>query len=360
MKKLIGSIPVEYPPLSVTSSINVTGGSVVQFYDGVNYTPNREGSPSSPIQITHNVSAVDPDGGSVTITRSTTFFEDDIAIASGDGYGVTGNVLLVEKNIPAGTAVVIKARTQFVDNRSGAVYERIDTVMLRTILKAEAQFQLELSQRGRVFFDGYRNPNVTTTVTAQLKQGSEEITDLTDITLKWLNSADLDAVENELYADAVSEDGRELTVDKTYIDHELITCEAWRDSELIASDTVTFIRKFNDVRFEDYIIGLPITPLEKEIVCTLEAYDMVGAIDVNAAFLLTWIVNEGGVEKELGQGTPLTVPVSSLNLKASSIRIYADVKQREAYAALTAMDAGEEVLLTDENDNVLTIETYGI
>lgn len=358
MKLIEQDIPVEYPPLHVTSALNVTGGSVVQFFDGTDYMPNREGTPSSPIMLEHNISAVDPDGGIVDITPSTTFYADDTAITTGGGYTITGDKLLVSKNLPPG-AVVIKAKTQFVDNRSGLVYERIDTITLRTLLKSDAQYQLELSQRGRVFFDGYRNPNTATTVTAVLKKGQDEVTSFTGITFKWLNSEGVDAEENELYSDGYSNGNRTLTVDKTYIDHELIRCEAWKGDELIAFDTVTFIRRFGNVRYMDDIRGIPIGPLTKEIVCTLEVYDNIGPIDVNAAFLVTWKAKEGSTDRVLGTDTPLTVPISSLNLKAKP-KIYADVKRREAWGAVTDIVDGEEVLLTDEQDRILTTEMYGI
>lgn len=359
--KLSGNkIQVEVTPLKLTGSLNITGGSAVQFFNGTSYTPNREGTPSSPILITHTVTAINPDTGqTVTDAKTTTFYENGVVISSStEGYELLdGGVLKVTKNIHANTSVEIKAITQFVDSRSGKVYERHDVVMLRTILKSEAQYQLDLSQSGVIYFDGYRNPNTTTTVTATLKKGSDVVTDLTGITFKWLNSAGLDAVENELYADSVSSDGKTLTVDKTYIDNEHIVCEAWQGEVLLASDTVTFVRKFNSFRSEIRIPELSLLPVVNVLNCSVSVTDILGNVDVDAAFLASWIVSENGVERKVTTGANAQIHVSSINMNAQNLKIYADLKRREAYAALTTEDPDE--LITDDDDNVLTVETYG-
>ncbi len=359
--KLSGrKIQVEVTPLRLSGSLNITGGSAVQFYDGVSYTPNREGTVSSPILITHAVSAIDPDTGlTVTDAMTTTFYENGVAISvSTPNYELIGaSTLKVKKNIAAGSSVDIKAITKFVDSRSGKIYEREDMVTLRTILKTPAQYQLNLSQRGAVYFDAYRNPNVTTTVTAKLFQGETEITNLTEITLKWLNSAGLDAVDNELYADVVSADKKTLTVDKTYIDNELIRCEAWIGAEMIASDSVTFVRDFGSFRTDIRIPELPLLPGVTTLHCSIFIADMLGNINVDSAFLVKWMVSEAGVDREIATGASVQIPVSSINLKATNLMIYPDVKRREAFAALTTEDIDE--LITDDLDNVLVVETYG-
>lgn len=353
-------IPVNYNPLNVSGSLIITGGSAVQFWDGTSYFPNRSGVPSSPILLTHNVSATDPDKGAVSIAYTTKFYENDVLIISSTpGYTIDANTLLVSKNIPAGSMVVIKAVSQFIDEVSGKVYERQDTETLRTIVKAEAKYQLNLSQRGVVYFDGYRNPNVTTTVVAELKKGTAVVTDLTGKTIKWLNADDLDALENELYADTVSPDGKTLTVDKTYIDHELIKCEVWEGSELIASDTVTFVRKFNNIKTDVRIPEVPLQPGVTTLNCSIRIFDQLGNIDnPDSVFLINWIVSEAGVEREIGVGASIQVPISSINLKAANLMIYPDVKRREAFAALTTDDIDE--LITDDLDNVLVVETYSL
>ena len=358
--KLSGNkIQIEYTPLKISGNLLITGGPAVQFYDGASYFPNRSGSPSSPILITHDLSAVDPDGILTSFQFSTLFYENDtLIISSTPGYTLIGaNAVRVEKNVPAGTSVVIKAVSELLDSRSGKVYRREDTTYLRTLLKSEAPYQMELSQRGVVFFDAYRNPNVTTTVTATLKKDGADLSDYTGIVFKWLNPAGLDAVENELYADAYSNGNRTLTVDKTYIDHELIRCEAWIGSEMIAFDTVTFVRKFNSFRADVHIPENPIQTGVNTLNCSIDITDVLGNVDVNAAFLVTWMVTEGGVNRQLATGTPAAIPVSSINLKAIP-DIWVDLKRREAFAALTTDDPDE--LLTDDDDNVLTIETFGL
>ncbi len=359
MKLSSHKIESEFTPLKVSSSLTVTGGSVVQFFDGANYTPNREGTPASPILITHSVSAFDSDANKqVVIALTTTFYENNVVISAGtNGYELLPNALKVTKNIIPGTAVEIKAISKFIDIRNNKIYEREDKKILRTITKAEAQYELNLSQSGVVFFDAYRNPNVTTAVVAELMQGSAVVTDFTGITLKWTNSAGLNVIDNELYADAVSLDQKTLTVDKTYIDRELITCEAWKDETLIASENVTFIRKFNSFRTNIIIPELPIQPGTTYLNCSIEISDMLGNINVDSAFLVTWMVSENNVERALGTGAKIKVPVSSINLNAANLMIYPDVKRRGAFAALTT-DNTEE-LLTDDLDNVLTVETYG-
>jgi hypothetical protein len=353
-------IQVEFTPLQVSGTLQLTGGSAVQFFDGVSYTPNREGVPASPVLLKHIVSVVNPDG-EITIAPTTLFYENgELITASTSGYELIGtDAVKVTKNITSGTSVVVKAITKFVDPRNDKVYEREDSVTLRTLLKAEPQYILNLSQRGAVYFDAYRNPNTTTTVTATLKKGNTEVTDFTGIIFKWLNSAGLDAIENELYGDVVSADGRTLTVDKTYIDHEQIKCEAWKGEELIASDTVTFIRKFNSFRTEVRIPELPIMPGTTELNCSVIITDTLGNVDVDAAFLVNWIISENGVEREVATGASVKIPVSSIDLTAVDLQIYPDLKRREAFAAVTVDDAGEEALLTDDLDNVLTVETYG-
>jgi hypothetical protein len=359
--KLSGhKIQREFTPLRVSGALNVTGGSVVQFFDGTSFTPNREGTPSSPILITHSVKAYDTDAGTESpISYATTFYENDVVITSGtSGYELLGNSLKVKKNIAGGTAVVIKSVSEFIDTRNNSVYKREDIVTLRTIIKAEAQYQLDLSQKGIVNFDGYRNPNTTTTITATLKKGKDIVTDMTGITLKWLNSDGLDAVENELYANSVSVDGKTLTIDKTYIDHELIKCEAWKGEVMVATESVTFVRKFNSYKTDIRIPELPLLPGVNTLSCSISMTDILGNIDVNSAFLVTWIVSENGVERVVATGASVKIPVSAINMTVPNLLIYPDVKRREAYAALTSEDPDE--LLTDDSDNVLTVETYGI
>ena len=328
--------------LNVSSSLNVSGGGLVQFFDGTNYTPNRAGAVSSPIVLTHNVNVVSNMGTPVTASITTLFYENDI---------------MIKKNIPGGTSVVIKAVSKFVDPGSGKLYERQDTVTLRTIIKSEAPYQMNLTQRGVVYFDAYRSPNVTTTVTAELKKGLDTVTDFTGIVFKWLNSAGLDVVDNELYADAYTNGNKTLTVDKTYIDNETIKCEAWRGSELLAFDTVTFVRKYNPYRSEVRIPELPLQAGVTTLNCSVILTDMLGNIDVDSAFLVTWFVSEAGVERQIATGASVQIPISSINLKAANLMIYPDVKRREAFAALTTEDPDE--LITDDLDNVLVVETYG-
>lgn len=361
--KLTGhNVQVDFTPLQLSGSLNVEGGSVVQFYDGESYIPNREGTPSSPILITHNLSSVNPDTAVAEskLTKTTTFYENDSVIsASTSGYELLPDgVLKVKKNIPAGTAVAIKAFTKAVDSRDGKLYEREDTLTLRTLLKSAAQYQLVLSQRGAIYFDGYRNPNVTTTVTATLKQGATEVTNLRGITLKWLNAAGLNAVENELYADMVSADGKTLTVDKTYIDQEVIVCEAWRGSELLAAETVTFIRKFNSFRFDVRVPELPLLPGVNTLNCSILVTDMLGNVDADKAFSVHWMVSENGIERQVATGAEAQIPLSAINMKAANLAVFPVLFRGEAFAALTTADMGE--FITDEADNVLTVETYGL
>ena len=362
--KLSGNkIQAEFTPLRVSGSLNVTGGALVQFYDGVSYTPNREGIPASPILLTHSVSAFDVDSNTqAVIELSTTFYEDNVVISeSTEGYELLNNSLKVEKNITPGTSVVIKAISKFIDVRNNKLYEREDAVTLRTILKAEPQYLLNLSHRGVVYFDAYRNPNTTTDVLLTLKKGGDIIQGLVakGYEVKWLNQAGLDIEENELYVDTIPAGREGITVDKTYIDHEQIRCEVWKDGVLLATDSVTFIRKFNSFRTEIRIPELPISPGVRELSCSISIADTLGNVDVDAAFLVNWIISDNGIEREVASGASAKIPIDPASFRAANIRIFPDLKRREAYAAVTVVDAGEETLLTDDDDNVLTIETYG-
>lgn len=363
--KLAGNkIQTEYTPLKISGNLVVTGGPAVQFFDGTNYVPNRSGSPASPILITHELSVADPDAILTSFSFSTLFYENDVPITSSTaGYTLVGNnAVRCEKNIPAGESVVIKAVSELLDSRTGKTYSREDLTFLRTILKTESPYQLNLSQRGVVYFDGYRNPNTVTDVFLTLKKGDEIIKSLISkgFEIRWLNSEGLDIEENELYVDTIPSGREAITVDKTYIDNEQIRCEVWKDGKMLAADTVTFVRRFNSIRTDIRIPELPLKPGITQITCSLLITDMLGNIDVDAAFLVNWIVSENGVERTAGTGANTVIPVSSINLKAANLSIYPDIKRREAFAALTDIQDGEEVLLTDDNDNVLTVETFGI
>lgn len=360
MKIKGNKIQTEHTPLRVGGALNIQGGSVVQFYDGNDFYPNREGTLSSPILLTHHLSVHDPDASQeIFPAMNTTFYEDDIAIsAATSGYELIGaHAVKVVKNIPANMQVVIKAITEFVDPRNNRLYKREDFVTLRTILKAEAQYTLDLSPHGAVYFDAYRNPNTQTQIGAKLSHGNTEVIDLTGITLKWLNPAGLDIVENELYGISYSADMRTITIDKTYINKETITCEAWKDGKIISTATVTFVRKFNPYRLDVNVIGLPLLPGVNNIKCMCTISDTIGNVDVNAAFLLRWMIREDGFERQLGTGTPFVFTRDDINMSATTLEVYPDLKRREAYAALTD-EFGTP--LTDEYGNILTAETYGI
>lgn len=364
MKLHSNKIEVEFTPLRISGNLLITGGPAVQFYDGNSFVPNREGVPSSPIIIEHLLSIVDPDATGASFQFTTEFYENNTLITSSTpGYTfVAANRLRVEKNIPAGTSVVIKAISKLIDNRgkNSRIYEREDFTYLRTLLKSEAPYQMELSTRGANFFDAYRDPNKIVPVTALLRKSGEELTNYEEIEFKWLNSAGLDVEENELYHDSYIENGRGMNVDLTYIDHELIRCEAWMDGELVAFDTVTYIRQFNNYRANVIIPQLPLRPGVTMLTCSVELTDHLGNIDVDAAFLVKWMVVEGSTHRELATGAVAEIPVSSINLQAANLEIYPDLKRREAYAALTGLDeVGDEVLYTDDNDNVLVVETFG-
>lgn len=358
--KLIGSkIQTEHTPLRVGGSLNILGGSAVQFFDGTNYSPNREGTLSSPILLIHNLSIADPDSGEIiTPATNTTFYENEVAISSStSGYElIAGDSVKVVKNIPANTQVVVKAVTEFVDPRSGRVYSREDIITLRTILKAEAQYNLTLNPHGAVYFDAYRNPNTMTTITAKLTHGNDLVTNFTGIVFKWLNAQGLDIVENELYGVSLSADKKTLTIDKTYINKETITCEAWKDGKIVGTSTATFIRKFNSYRPDVNVVGLPLQPGVNNIKCLLTITDTIGTVDVNAAFLLRWMIREDGIERHLGTGTPFVFTRDDINMSASTIEVYPNLKRREAFAALTDESGA---ILTDDDGNVLTTETYG-
>lgn len=358
--KFVGKkIEIDHTPLVVSGSLNVSGGSLVQFFDGTKYSPNREGVVSSPILLTHTISVRDPDSGEIlNPSTNTTFYENDVTLsASSTGYElVNDNAVKVKKNIPANNQIVLKAVTEFLDSRSGQIYKREDFVTLRTILKAEAQYNLRLSPSNVVFFDGYRSPNVAAIITANLKHGNETITDFSDIEFRWLNTAGLDIVANELFATSISADGKELTIDKTYINKEVITCEVWKGGKLLDSSTVTYVRKFNSFEANIDLIGLPIQPGANTVTCTMQIQDTKGVVDVNAAFLLRWMVNEDGFHRQLGSGTPFEFTTSDVDMTANKVEIYPDLMRREAFAALT--DA-QGRLLTDENGKVLTAETFG-
>lgn len=360
--KLSGNkIQVEFTPLRVSGSLSVAGGALVQFFDGTSYSPDREGIPSSPILLTHTVSAFDPDNNSeVNLEATTTFYENDVVISgSTEGYELMGNELLVKKNVSPASSIVIRAVSEFIDTRNNKVYQREDSVTLRTLLKAEAQYNIELSLSGVVYFDGYRNPNTLQTIEATLKQGEDEVSDLTGIELRWLNKAGLDAEANELYVDSISPDGKTIVIDKTYIDNEHIVIEAWRDGAMIATNSVTFVRRFNSFRTEIKIPEIPIVQGTATLNLSIEITDILGNVDVDEAFLVNWIISENGVEREIATGASVKIPVASINLSASNLQTYPDVKRREAFAAITVDDAGEEALLTDDEDNILTTETYG-
>ena len=351
-------VQVDYTPLEVTGVINIIGGSAVQFYDGNNFYPNREGSPASPILLKHNVTAVDVGDANATFDYSTLFYENNILInADTQGYTVTGNTLKVHKNIAPGTSVEIKAVSKLIDKRTSEIYEQTDKVLLRTLIKTTAPYQLTLQPHGLVVFDAYRNPNTLTSVVATLKKSEDDAASYNGITLKWLNAAGVDVMENELYGHALSADKRTLTVDKTYIDKETIKCEAWRGEELLGVDTVTFVREYNSIMPDVRIPELPVLAGVSNLNCTVLINDTLGNVDVDAAFSVEWIEASGSGEQTLGHGAEIQVPVSRLNLNSGDTEIYPDLRRREAYAALVD-DTG--ALLTDENDNILTTETFGI
>lgn len=349
-------IDVQYTPLLVSGNIVVVGGPTVQFFDGVNYYPDRASNPGSPIIISHEVDVKDPDGALTEFETATLYYENDNPITvSTPGYVLIEDTLKVEKNIPANSAVTIKAVTQFLDSRTGKYYSREDYTYLRTKLKTEAPYQLELSQRGRVFFDGYRNPNTTTSVDIVLRKGDDVVTDFTGLVIKWLNADGKDAVDYEAYAPQYRNDKKTIDIDKTYINNETIRCEIWDGEELIANDSVTFVRKFNSFQADVEIPQAQLKTWTQDVYCSVKLRDHLGPIDVDSAFLVTWMIQEGATERELGTGADISVPVSSINLKASPLKIYPDLKKRMAWAAIEDADG---YILTDVDDKVLTIETY--
>ncbi len=359
MKLNSNTIKVLTDPLRVASVLSVTGGSTTQFFDGNFYSPNREGTAATPLLLTHTLSIKNSNKETIAIQYTTDFYENETLIIAGNSYyELLGNSLKVKKNVVPNSAIVIKAVSKFIDTVSDKVYEQIDSISLRTLIKTE-EYQLILSQHGNVYFDGYRNPNTQTTVTASMKKGISDVTDFTGISFKWLNVDGLDCVENELYACAYSADMRTLTVDKTYIDKETIRCEAWKDGKLLAFDSVTFTRKFNSFQHRIIVPELPLHPTVNTLTCEVIITDTIGNVNVDAAFMVDWYAVENGVSRKLGySGARVVIPRSAINLKASSLSIYTDIKRREAFAGLTTDDG--ETLLTDDLDNILSTETYGL
>lgn len=346
-------------PLIYSDNLLIIGGTGIQHFDGVNFLPNRESIPGSPLIIKHVIDFKDPTGLMTVFPYSTLFYANDVLItAQTPGYEIlSNNELKVTKNVPHGTTVVIRADSEMLDTRTGLVYKVSNKTYLRTILKAPAPYQLELSPSGRQLFDAHRNPNTIQNITAVVKLDGENITDYSGITFKWLNSDGLDCVDNELYADKYT-NNRTLTIDKTYIDHESIKCEAWMDGKIIAFDTVTFVRHWHSLDPRVDIPQLPINGLSSILNCNLLIKDTVGQINVDAGYLVDWMLKEGtAAPRKVGSNAVTTVPVSSINLKASPIELYPDIKRRLAWAGLETSDG---FILVDDNDNVLTVEDYGI
>lgn len=359
MKLSQNRINVDHTPLQVSGSLTLTGGSLVQFFDGKYYTPNREGAPASPIMLTHNVDVVNPDlstTGAILINPTTMFYENDVIISSSTSkYELSGDSLIVKKNTPADAVIVIKAVTSFVDPRTNRVYSREDSVTLRTLIKTEGQYQLNLSESGVVYLDAYRNPNTTITLTATLKQNSDNVTDFTGVVFKWLNKDGVDVVENELYANSLSPNRRTLTIDKTYINRESITCEVLIGEQMVANDTVTFVRKYNSFRTDIRIPELPLQPGVEILSCTLLAYDMAGQIDMDNAFVTTWFVNEWNIDRKMAYSSKAKVPVADLDMEDVNLSIYPDVKRKECFGALSSTG----VIYTDKDNKVLTVLKIG-
>lgn len=344
----------EFTPLEVSGALNVTGGSIVQFYDGQHYTPDREGSPSSPIKITHNVDVVNPDEqttGVFEVNKSTVFYGNDVIITSSNSdYTLSGNSVIVKKNTPPDEVIEIKAVTKFVDKRTERMYSREDVISLRTIVKDEGQYQLDISDADINYFDAYRNPNVTKTLIATLEQNNEDVVDYSEITFKWLNKDGLPVLENELYANSISTDGTQLEIDKSYISKELISCEAWKDGEVVARDSVTFVRKYNSFRTDIRIPELPLQPNINKLTCELIMTDTQGNVVVDNAFFSTWIVNEWNIDRDMAYGSKAVVDIDDVDLNDNNLSIYPDIKRKESYGALAF---GNKVL-TDNNGKVLT------
>lgn len=338
------TIPVEFTPLTVSGGLTITGGPAVQFYDGENYLPNRAGSPASPIIIEHEVDIIDIDEMVHAFSKSTTFYENDTAITinSEDYEIIPPNAIRVEKNIPPGEAVTIRAITEFLDPRSNRYYSREDTLDLRTILKADHLYQLELDPRDRQVFDAYRNPNRVTAINLKLLKGEDEITDFAGLTIKWLNGDGQPAVANELYAVETQNSNKRLVVDTSFIENETIRCEIWEGSKVIASDSVNFTRRYNSFRTDIEIPELPIVPGTRQLTADIYLDDLQGNIDADGAFDIRWLLNTAGSEEEVAAGSSADIPIARLDL-TKALSIYPDVKRRQAFGALK-----------DNNNKILT------
>lgn len=359
MKILGPKLSRDFSPLTISGGISIIGGSDVQFWDGTSYSPNREGALSSPLIIRHIVDVVNTDTKDtqeLVFNMTTKYYENnDLITASTPKYTLLENGdLKVEKNIPAGQAVAIKAVTQFLDPRSKKLQERVDVTYLRTHNHIESEYQITITPNNLVAFDGFRNPNVQDTITAIVHKGGELVTDYTGMEFRWLNSEGKDAVEYELYGDEVSPSGRELTIDKTYIDKETIHCELWMDDVMIDSDSVTYFREFAQYSFSMPLSDMKLPAGSDTFNFNVEVQDTRGVVDVDHAFLAVWMVDHNGVDSELGTGKTIRVPASRFNFDANP-RVWLDLRKRMAWAALTDED---DYLLTDDEGAVLTVETY--
>lgn len=345
----------EHIPLIITGDIVVTGGSPVQFFDGVNFVPNREGVPASPIMLEHNISVSEMDGATVGTSSTTYFYENDnLILASNSAYELDGNSLIVKKNVTPGEAITIKAVTEFIGIISSQVYRREDSLVLRTITKTESFYDVYLSTPKVEKFDAYRNPNKQKNITANIKQGQYDVTNLSGLTIKWLNSNAEDVMVNELYAESISANRLTLTIDRSYINKEVITCEVWKGGSMVARTSTTMVRVFNNFRTEVRVPELPIKSTTKYLTCQLLLNDMTGEIDVDSAFSVKWIANEWGKDKEIGSTSNAKVPLRTLDLRDKELSIDVDLKRIECYGAIT-----DTVMYTDKNGNVLTTLILG-
>lgn len=383
-------LSILHTPLNVSLSLLCEGGSTTQSYcaETLEYVPDRT---LTPLVLTPWVYIQDPDGvldsGAASLTgvawyeipeelttevTDESYYADELSdyliISGSDGYTVgSDGSLTVAKNIPYLSPIVLVFTAKVLDSRSGKILRVHATATLSTTSVSESA-TLTLDKPVSFTFDPLVDTGVRTIVADYRLGGAVPDSDVCTVYYWWYHEdEDGDLVLIDEDDDLFYEEGQgtdTLVIDPAYLDSERIVCKAEHvysgddepsepSSSCLSAET-TVVRRYGNYEYENYVHGgtdvaASASYVHNECVVTVnrEVLD-----SPSEFFTVVWYIKTCTYNAEwrvLGYGDTIDIPIEEF---ADGADVGLDLEEFAPYAAMAIDD---DTVLTDDDENIITL-----